>query len=471
MGNVFEQINSEQNGSLSCVWSRWKLAKYILMMGVPLIVGELGSIAQQFADTMMIGNYGTNELAAAGFVNSIFYFVIFLSLGISYASTPLVGNAYGRKDYSGVFRIFTESLIVNFIVGVFFVTLLLGIYFNIEPLFFNPDSDLFHQPYEILDLSKGYMLVLIISIPFMTLFNACKQYLDGIGNTKVSMWVMLFANILNIGLNWCLIYGHCGFKPMGLLGAGIATLVSRVVQLLLILWLVYRTEIVYSHLHGETSAKVSPTRRGISEQLKLGIPISIQLGLEICVFNVCGIFMGWLGAVPLAAHQAMYTISTLCFQVLYGIGAAGTIIISYFYGEGAWQNIRKTASTAFIVGLIATATLTMGIFIFFEPLASCFTSDQNVVRLMWLIMPSFVVYQLGDCIQIVYANALRGLEDTRPLAVISFVAYILVCIPLCYLITFEFDAGVSGVWMGIPIGLSLAGILFYLRFRRKSRAC
>ena len=447
--------------------SKWQLAKAIMAVGIPLIVGELGSIAQQFADTMMVGHYGTKELAAAGFVNSIFYFVIFLSLGMSYASTPLVGSAFGKKDYKGVLRIFFESCIVNLVVGMFFVALLLMIYLNIETLFFNPDSNLFHQPYEILALSKDYMMPLIISIPFMTLFYACKQYLDGIGNTQISMWVMLFANILNIALNWCLIFGHCGFEPMGLYGAGLSTLISRIVQMAIIALVVYKNKIMSKELESVEANEVKPTSKGILEQFKLGWPISVQLGLEIGIFNVCGIFMGWLGALPLAAHQAMYTISTLCFQVLYGIGAAGTILISQFYGMQAWKNIRKTSNTAFLVGLVSIIAITGCIWVFFEPLASCFTNDPQVIDLMWLILPSFILYQLGDCTQIVYANALRGIEDTKPLAFITGFTYVVVCIPLSYLIAFKLGLGVSGVWMGIPIGLSLAGIMFFARFRSK----
>lgn len=462
--------NTPELASMEGTRSGRELAKAIILLGIPLIVGELGSIVQQFADTMMVGHYGTNELAAAGFVNSIFYFVIFLTLGVSYASTPLVGSAYGKKDYKGVFRVLGESLIVNFLVGMFFVVLLLLIYFNLEAWFFNQDSAHFHQPYEILDLSKQYMLMLIISIPFMTLFYACKQYLDGIGNTKVSMWVMLFANVLNIALNWCMIFGHCGFEPMGLLGAGLSTLISRIVQLLIIVAVVFRTRIVRSAMEMiKTEQELRPTKAGVVEQLKLGWPISVQLGLEIGVFNVCGIFMGWLGALPLAAHQTMYTISTLCFQVLYGIGAAGTILISQFLGAKAWGDIHKTARTTFVVGLVAVVILTLCIVLFFRPLASCFTDDQEVVKLMWLILPSFVFYQLGDCTQIVYANALRGIEDTKPLALIASFSYILICVPLCYIISFVLDMGVFGVWMGIPIGLSLAGILFFIRFRRSMR--
>lgn len=448
-------------------WSRWQLAKAILLLGIPLIVGELGSIAQQFADTMMVGHYGTLELAAAGFVNSIFYFVIFLTLGISYASTPLIGSAFGKKDHKSVFRVFIESTIVNLLVGLFFVVLLVLVYSNLETLFFNPYSEFFHQPFEILEISKTYFAYLIASIPFLTLFYACKQYLDGIGNTQVSMWILLLSNVLNIGLNFCLIFGHCGFPEMGLAGAGCSTLISRVVQLAMIAWVVYKTNIINSQLTAINDNELKPTKRGVIEQFKLGLPISFQLGLEIGAFNICGIFMGWLGALPLAAHQTMYTISTLCFQVLYGIGAAGTILISQFYGMGAWKNIKQAASTAFLVGLIAVIVLTAGICTCFEPLAACFTDDKGVVELMWLILPSFVIYQFGDCTQIVYANALRGIEDTKPLACIATIAYIGVCIPLCYIITFTFNQGVAGVWTGIPIGLTLAGVLFFIRFKAK----
>jgi MATE family multidrug resistance protein len=306
------------------------------------------------------------------------------------------------------------------------------------------------------------MLILIASIPFMTLFYACKQYLDGIGKTSASMWVMLFANLLNIGLNWCLIFGNCGFKPMGLLGAGLSTLISRIIQLIIIAWVVYKTDVI-----SNIKKDIKPTRNGVIEQLKLGLPISIQLGLEIATFNICGIFMGWLGALPLAAHQTMYTISTLCFQILYGIGAAGTILISQFFGVGAWENIRRTANAAFRVGLISVAILTTVIFLLFERLASFFTNDYEVIKLMWLILPSFVLYQLGDCMQIVYANALRGLEDTKPLALIAAISYIFICIPLCYIISFVLGKGIAGVWMGIPIGLTIAGILFAMRFKTK----
>lgn len=476
MHSIFRNIANMNIPAVSSNrWSRWHMAKAILLLGVPLIVGELGSIAQQFADTMMVGHYGTKELAAAGFVNSIFYYVIFLTLGMSYASTPLIGNAFGRKDYKSVLRIFRESIIVNFLVGLFFIALLLIVYFNLGGLFFNQNSEFFHQPFEILEISKGYMLMLIASIPFLTLFYACKQYLDGIGNTKISMWILLFSNILNIGLNWLLIFGFGNIQPMGLLGAGVSTLISRVVQLVLIGWVVYKTKTKFHHTN-LLNQETRPTYEGVKNQFKLGLPISLQLGLEIGIFNICGIFMGWLGALPLAAHQAMYTISTMFFQILYGIGAAGTILISHFYGIKAWRNIKQTAETAFFIGLASISLLTIFVCLFFEPLATIFTGDERVIEYMWQILPCLMIYQLGDCTQIIYANAIRGLEDTKPLAYGAVFSYIVICVPLCY--WFAFGHGwpwspVAGVWGGIPIGLTVAGFIFgtrfYLTLRRLSK--
>lgn len=468
------EVSSEQ-------WSRKRIAKAVLLLGMPLIVGELGSIVQQYADTIMVGHYGTEHLAAAGFVNTVFYFVIFLTLGMSYAVTPLVGNAYGRKDYRDVCRVFREGIRTNFLVGAFFVAILLVLYFNLEELFFS--TTIFgehHQPIEILHLSKKYWLILTASVPFLTMFYACKQYLDGIGKTGVSMWILLLSNLLNIGLNWCLIFGKCGFPAMGLSGAGIATLVSRIVQLVLIEVAVRNTSIVQ-----ENYQSANPSWSGVWTQIKLGCPISLQLGLEIGMFNVCGIFAGWLGAPALAAHQAMYTISTLFFQVLYGIGAAGSILISQFHSVKAWSNIRRTARISFLVGFVFITLLSILVYIFFFPLVSVFTDDTVVQEIMMCIYGSLLLYQLGDCLQITYSNALRGLGHTKPLAIIAFFSYLLICIPMSYFYTFKFGLWLEnlgldyliplwrpemGLWLGIPFSLLMAGILFLLVFRNKRRS-
>lgn len=482
MYSIFRNIANTNVPAISSErWSRWHITKAIFLLGVPLIVGELGSIVQQYADTIMVGHYGTKHLAAASFVNTVFYFVVFLILGMSYAVTPLVGNAFGRKDYRDVCQVFREGIRTSVLVGAFFVAVLLLLYFNLEELFFT--STIFgehYQPIEILELSKKYWLILTASVPFLTLFYACKQYLDGIGKTGVSMWILLGSNLLNIGLNWCLIFGKCGFPDMGLFGAGIATLVSRIVQLVLIALAVKNLPIVREYYHS-----ANPSWNGVWKQIKLGCPISLQLGLEIGMFSVCGIFAGWLSVTALAAHQAMYTISTLFFQVLYGIGAAGSILISQFHSVKAWSNIKRTARITFWIGFGVIIPLSFSAYHFFFPLASNFTTDEAVQNAMSCIFVSLLLYQFGDCIQITYANALRGLGCTKPLFIIAFFSYFVISIPLSYFYTFKFmtymeSNGLAdlfdwwtpefGLWYGIPMGLFVAGILFWLVFRFKLRS-
>lgn len=437
-----------------------QILKRIIALGVPLIVGELGSIAQQFADTMMVGNHSTNELAASGMVNNIFLFVIFFTLGMSYAVTPLVGSALGRKDYSGVKRNLFEGLIVNLLVGLVFAGLLLVLLSNIEIL---------NQPPQLLVYARPYFLILTASIPFLTLFYALKQYMDGLGKTNVSMWIMLGANVQNIILNWMLIYGKCGFPELGLTGAGISTLVSRFLQFaaLLVYVCVSKTQREISSNSNKVESR--PTAKGSFEQFKLGLPISVQLSLEISIFSVCAIFMGWIGANELAAHQVMYTISTLCFQVLYGIGAAGCILISQYRGAGRLDDMKRAARITYSFGLCVVGVIILSLYIFFDPLASCFTTSDEVKTVMRAILPWFILYQFGDCTQITFGNALRGLEKTKPLMIIAFIAYVLISMPLSYTLGDVSRLGVHGVWLGIPFGLTIAGLLFNWQFRKSCR--
>jgi len=443
------------------------IAKSIIFLSIPLVIGELGSIAQQFADAIMVGHHKTVELAASGIVNNIFYFVIFFVLGISYAITPLVGNAYGRGDKKETIKILFEGCFLNLIIGVASVLLLGLLLLNI---------DFLDQPAEVLVYAKPYYKWLMASIPFLTLFLCLKQYLDGLGKTGVSMWIILISNIINILLNWILIFGKLGFPELGLRGAGISTFISRFLQLFTVA-IVVASNVIREKRRARISAKdIVPAKSGIINQFKLGFPIGVQLGLELSIFSAGAVFMGWLGTNELAAHQAMYVISTLCFQLLYGIGAANCILISQYCGVGNIAAAKKCPAIAFRLGLSVISIITILIIIFFDPLSTCFTEitgDPNVsadvIHYMRAILPGFVLYQFGDCLQCIYGNSLRGLEDTKPLMLFSFLSYVVICIPICAILGNVNVLGAWGVWLGIPIGLTLAGVLFFIRFKKDIR--
>ena len=303
--------NTNLSAFLWRLWGESYIAQSIIKLGIPIIIGQLGSIAQQFADTIMVGQYGTMELAAAGFVNNVFNFVIYFMLGISYASTPVIGASYGQKGYKAVAQSLVDSIVVNFLFSLVIVALLLLLYHNIAIL---------QQPEEIMPYALPYFLIITASMPFMAIFNALKQYSDAVGETKIPMWIMLGANAFNILLNLPLIFGinweftifnsqfSIDVTPLGLFGAGIATLVSRILAVVTLIAVITKMK-KYKELKPSVSTR--PELYRMKYLLFLGLPISIQLGLEASSFNICAIFMGWLGAIPLAAHQIMCTISTL----------------------------------------------------------------------------------------------------------------------------------------------------------------
>ena len=455
--------NTNLSAFLWRLWGESYIAQSIIKLGIPIIIGQLGSIAQQFADTIMVGQYGTMELAAAGFVNNVFNFVIYFMLGISYASTPVIGASYSQKDYKAVAQSLVDSIVVNFLFSLVIVALLLLLYHNIAIL---------QQPEEIMPYALPYFLIITASMPFMAVFNALKQYSDAVGETKIPMWIMLGANAFNVLLNLPLIFGfelsifnyQFSMEALGLFGAGIATLISRILAVVALVVVIAKMK-KYKEL--KPSVSTGPEIHRMKHLLFLGLPISIQLGLEASSFNICAIFMGWLGSIPLAAHQIMCTISTLCFQIVYGIGAAASVLISQFRGVGDWHNVRRTANTAFFIGIALILMMIGMIQIFRYPLVSCFTTSEEVVSVVLSLIPCFFIYQFGDCMQITFANALRGIAEVKKLMLYAFISYVIVSIPLSYVFAFIFGWGGVGVWMGMPFGLTTAGLLFYFEFRSK----
>lgn len=429
----------------------------ITRLGFPIVVAQLGTIVTGFADTIMVGQYGTNELSAAGFTNNVFGLIIYFLLGFSYSTTPVVGAFYGQGRYADAARSLKDSLVANMGACAAVVALMAVLYFNLH---------LLGQPEELLPLIAPYYLVVLASIPFVSAFNALKQFCDGVGDTKMPMWVMIGGNVMNIIGNYLLIFGKMGCPELGLVGAGVATLIARVMMVVAIIVLILTSRRYAMYREG---LRMRVTADGVKHLTRKGLPVGLQLCMEASAFSLCGVMMGWLGAVPLAAHQVMCTISTLCFMVYYGIGAAVAIRISHFRGQGQWTEVRRVAGVGLTMTLATGLILSVLIFVLRYPIASMFTTSDEVVRVVVALVAPMMVYQIGDCIQIVYANSLRAIEDVKMMMMYAFIAYILVSIPLSYLFAFTLGMGPEGIWWAFPFGLTTAGVLFWIRFNKTTR--
>ena len=432
--------------------------KDLTRLGLPIVIGQLGIIFVSFVDTFMVSQHGTNDLAAASFVNNMFNLAIIFATGFSYGLTPIVGKLFGKGKKEEAGGMFKNALLANGTTATLLMLAMWVLYLNIENL---------GQPAELLGLMRPYYLVLLISIPFILLFNAFKQFADGITDTRTSMWILLTGNVLNIVGNYLLIYGKCGLPELGLLGAGISTLLSRMAMLAISLIIFFNRKSYRVYATGFWKTGISRMRQ--KELFRLGLPIAAQMGMEAASFSLTTIMVGWIGTTALAAHQIMITVSQLGFMVYYGMGAAVAVKVSNYNGAGDTANIRRVASSGFHLITVLGVITSVIVFVMRNHIGTLFNDEATVVMMVAQLTTPFILYQIGDGMQCNYANALRGITDVKPMMLFAFIAYFVISLPAGYIFGFVLDYGLPGVWMSFPFGLTSAGVMFYLRFRRTLR--
>lgn len=419
------------------------------------MIGQLGMIILGFADTMMVGHHSTTELGAASFVNNIINLVIITATGFSYGLTPIVGGLFGCEELPQAGRALRCALLANLMAGAIMMAALGILYFNIGNI---------GQPKELLPYIKPYYLVLLASIPFVMLFNAFKQFTDSITETRTSMWILLTGNLLNIIGNYVLIYGKAGMPEMGVVGAGVATLLSRVVMVALFLFVFLSRKKMRPYREG--FFVLGWSRQLVRRLVSLGTPIALEMGMETASFSLSIIMVGWLGTIALASHQVMITISQFTFMVYYGLGAAVAVRTSYFNGQDDRDNVRHTVVAGLQVMVALELLLSGIIFLLRNHIGGWFTDSAEVSSTVISLMVPFFIYQFGDGLQINYANALRGIADVKPLMVIAFIAFFVISLPVGYFCGFVLNFGLVGVWMAFPFGLTSAGVMMWYRFKK-----
>lgn len=429
-------------------------------LGLPIVVGQIGMMLVGFADTLMIGHHSTQELAAASFVNNLMILAVVTGIGFSMGLTPVVGALCGQKRLVDAGVALRCSIKANSGVGILLTLLALLLYLFIDQL---------GQPDELLPLIRPYYLIVSATLLPVMWFNSGKQFTDGIALTRYGMWILLAGNGLNILGNWLLINGIGPFPELGLQGAGISTLFSRLAMVAAYVIILSRGERFAPFRIGLFSRKHHQEKRQLFRRLcLLGFPMAMQSGMETASFSLTAIMVGWLGTVALASHQIMCTISQFNFMMYLGLGTAVSIRISHFYGQGDMNQVKQTASAGFHLMLILEVMLSLLLILMHKEMGGWFTDSPEVTAMVASLFVVFIAYQFGDGLQINYANALRGIADVKVLVIIAFIAYFIISLPASYLFAFPLGLGLPGVWMGLPFGLTSAGLMLWWRFRRKS---
>ncbi len=428
------------------------------MLGLPILVGQLGNIVVGFADNIMVGRYSTEALASASFVNNMFNTAIFLLLGFTYGLTPLAGALFGNGRLAETGALTRQAVKIN-IAFAAAVTAAMGIvYFNLDRM---------GQPAELMPIIKPYYLLYLAGLIPVAVFNVLAQWSYAINNTSLPMWLILGANVFNIGGNYLLIYGNFGAPELGLFGAGLATLAARIGCMAVMIAVMLRARRYAPYREGFLHR---PARRGDNRLLwRTSMPVALQMGFESGSFTAAAVMTGWLGAVPLAAFQIIVIIGTLGFCIYYSIGSAITIKVANAAGTGDTGGMRHMAWAGYHI-MLAMMTVSSVTFVVAGPvMMHAFTTDPAVLALAGTLLFPLVLYQLGDATQITFANALRGTSRVMPMLWIAFVCYVLVGIPATYLLGIAGGMGVYGIILSFSASLFLAGALFLIFFLRATR--
>ena len=429
-----------------------------LTLAVPVMLSQVGQVVVQLADNAMVGRLGALPLAGVSFGGAVFVIFMFWGMGVSLGLTPLVGEAYAKRDLRGAAALFQNSLVLYAATGIVLLALLLGL----EAL-----MDRMGQAPEVVAQARPYFRYLSWSIvPFM-MYCAFKQFLEGVGNTSAAMVVMLTSNAINIGFNYLLIYGKCGFPEMGAAGAGLATLISRICMPLMMLAYFLRDVSFRRYLRFFTW--VAQGWRRTRQLLSVGLPISVQMVLEVSAFALSSIMMGWIGAVELAAHQIVVTFGNFAFMAMVGISSATTILVSHRFGRGDLDGLTRAATASCHLALM-TNFLTMCCFIGLRHwIPLLFTSDTAVAAGAAQLFIMAGLYQFSDGLQVVLLGVLRGMQDVKIVMRYAFVSYIVINLPVGYLCAFTLGMGAPGLWVGFIFGLGVAALLYWRRYRRLIR--
>jgi len=406
------------------------------------------------ADSVMIGNTGTIPLAASSFANSLFVILLVFGIGVSFGLTPLVAEADGGKNKQRLSLLLGNGLMVNSLVSLVLVALLfMGI----------PFMDFLGQDSEVLDLAKPYLKIITLSVIPLMVFLALKQFAEGLSDTKMAMIITIGANLLNVLLNYLFIFGKGGFPEMKLLGAGYATLISRVIMAIAMFIYIARSSRFKEFVGGLSFHKYNKAM--VLRILKIGVPSGLQYIFEVGAFAIAAVLIGTIGPVPLAAHQIAISLASVSYMAASGIAAAATVRIGNERGRKNFAAIRQTGDAALFLS-IALMTFA-GLVLFFGRylLPSFYTDEAAVLGLSTSLLIVAVVFQISDGLQVVGLGMLRGLSDVKLPTAITFFSYWIVSLPLCWFTGIYLQGGVLSIWISLAAGLTLAAVLLVWRFR------
>ncbi len=429
---------------------------------MPVITGMLGHTFVQLADNIMVGQLGTAELAAVSLGNSFVFIAMSLGIGFSTAITPLVAEADGAGNQTDGKSALKHGLILCTVLGL----ALFGVILLAKPLMY-----LMEQPPEVVELAIPYLDLVAFSLVPLIIFQAFKQFSEGLSQTKYPMYATILANVVNIVLNYLLIFGTFGFPEMGIVGAAIGTLVSRFIMVAHLWYLLKRRKKFRFYVTGFNFRKIE--RRVMDKIISLGFPSALQMFFEVAIFTSAIWLSGVLGKNAQAANQIALNLSSMTFMFGIGLSVAAMIRVGIQKGLQNFKELRRIAKSifllTFLLEIVFAALFLLGrhwfpsLYLDIDDVSNM-ADNTEVITLAGELLLVAAFFQISDGIQVVVLGALRGLQDVKIPTLITFVAYWGVGFPVMYFLGLKTDLESTGIWFGLLAGLTASAILLYIRF-------
>ena len=435
---------------------------YNLKLASPVMLGMVGHIMVSFADNIMVGQLGAKELAAVSLGNSFFFIAMSLGVGFATAITPLVAEADSSKNIQGVKNSLKHGLILCTFIS---LALLVGIFVSL------PLMEKMNQPQDVVLLAMPYLKIIAISLVPLVIFEGLKRFSDGLSKTKYPMYAAVFSNGINIVLNYLLIFGMLGFPKLGIVGAGIGTLISRVLMVLFILIIFFKKEkirIYFSNLNFKITEKAV-----FKKIFDIGIPSALQMLFEVGIFTAAIWLSGTLGKIYQAANQIAFNLSAITFMVGVGLGVAAMIRVGNQKGVSDFLSLRRIAISVFMLTILIEIVFAVIFLVYNEWLPTIYLETNNpeklventeVILIASKLLVIVALFQIFDGLQVAILGALRGMQDVKIPTLIAFISYWVIGFPLCYYLGLYTPLKSTGIWIGLLVGLASASLLLYLRF-------
>jgi len=429
-----------------------------LTIAYPIMLGQLGHILVALADNLMVGRLGAAPLAAVSLGNSLIFIAMSLGIGFSFAITPLVAEADGEGNVQKSKSVFHHGIVLCTINGILlFVLMLLA-----KPILYYLD-----QPEEVVVLAIPYMEIVALSLIPLMMYQAFKQFADGLSQTRYAMISTLTANVVNVIFNYFLIYGIWVFPQLGLVGAALGTLISRFFMLAFLIYLLKKNPKFSPYFDWTSFKKLK--NKSFRILLELGFPTALQMFFEVTIFTATIILSGILGTNPQAANQIALNLSSITFMIAVGLGVTATIRVGNQKGKKDFPNLRRIAFSIFLQVFLIQFVFAICFILFKNLLPTFYVSDKEVIFIATQLLIIAALFQLSDGIQVGILGALRGLQDVNIPTAITFIAYWGIGFPICWYLGKEGVMGSQGIWIGLFAGLTASAILLYFRFNYLSR--